>query len=41
MHSLDEGLAAMAAWVRQHGARRSQKFRQIEIERNLPPVWLE
>lgn len=41
MHSLDEGLAAMAAWVRQRGARRSQKFRQIEIERNLPPVWLE
>ncbi len=40
-HSLDEGLAAMAAWVRQHGARQSQKFRQIEVERNLPSVWLE
>ncbi len=40
-HSLDEGLAAMAAWVRQHGARQSQKFRQIEIEKNLPSVWLE
>lgn len=41
LHSLDEGLAAMAAWVRQHGARSSQKFRDIEIARNLPPVWLE
>jgi len=40
-HSLDEGLAAMATWVRQHGARQSQKFRQIEIEKNLPSVWLE
>lgn len=41
LHSLDEGLAAMAAWVRQHGARSSQKFKDIEIARNLPPVWLE
>lgn len=41
LHSLDEGLAAMAAWVRQHGARSSQKFRDIEIARNLPAVWLE
>ncbi len=40
-HSLDEGLAAMATWVRQHGARQSQKFGQIEIEKNLPSVWLE
>ena len=36
---LDEGLARMAAWVRQAGAGRSQRFEGIEIERNLPPSW--
>ncbi|GIV83534.1 MAG: hypothetical protein KatS3mg052_0541 [Candidatus Roseilinea sp.] len=41
LHSLDEGLAAMAAWVKRHGARRSQKFQDIEVLRNLPSVWLE
>ncbi len=41
LHTLDEGLAAMAAWVKQHGARSSQKFKGIEITRNLPAVWLE
>ncbi|MCS7054570.1 MAG: NAD-dependent epimerase/dehydratase family protein [Thermoflexales bacterium] len=41
LHTLDEGLAAMAAWVKQHGARQSQKFKDIEITRNLPSVWLE
>lgn len=41
LHSLEDGLAAMAAWVRQHGARQSQKFKEIEIEKNLPAVWLE
>jgi UDP-glucose 4-epimerase len=39
--TLDEGLGAMAAWVRQHGARSSQRFKDIEISRNLPAVWLE
>ncbi len=37
--SLDEGLARMAAWVEQHGARESQKFGHIEIRKNLPTVW--
>lgn len=41
LHTLDEGLAAMAAWVRQYGARQSQKFKDIEIVQNLPSVWLE
>ncbi|PJF48442.1 MAG: NAD-dependent epimerase/dehydratase family protein [Chloroflexi bacterium] len=41
LRSLDEGLAAMAAWVKRHGARRSQKFQDIEVLRNLPSVWLE
>jgi UDP-glucose 4-epimerase len=38
-HSLEEGLASMAAWVRRHGARVSQDFKEIEIRKNLPPSW--
>ncbi len=38
---LAEGLACMAAWAKQVGARRSKPFKGIEISRNLPPVWLE
>ena len=37
--SLDEGLARMAAWVRQVGARTTPFFENIEVERNLPPSW--
>ncbi len=29
----------MAAWVRERGARASAPFRDIEVTRNLPPVW--
>jgi UDP-glucose 4-epimerase len=36
---LHEGLARMAAWVRQHGARTAGRFEGIEITRNLPPAW--
>jgi UDP-glucose 4-epimerase len=36
---LAEGIAAMAAWVKQAGARTSQGFRAVEVERNLPPSW--
>jgi UDP-glucose 4-epimerase len=36
---LEEGVRVMAAWVRQVGARASQSFGAIEIERNLPPSW--
>jgi UDP-glucose 4-epimerase len=39
LHSLDEGLARMAAWVVQHGARSSREFDDIEIARNLPASW--
>lgn len=39
--SLDEGLQRMAAWVKQHGARTSQKFGAIEIEKNFPRAWLD
>lgn len=38
---LQQGLAATAAWVRQHGARSTPLFRGIEVERNLPASWLE
>jgi hypothetical protein len=30
----------MAAWVRQHGARVSAPFADIEVTKNLPAAWL-
>lgn len=36
---LEEGVAAMAAWVRRVGARTSRSFGPLEIERDLPPSW--
>lgn len=38
--SLEEGLGRMAAWVKQHGARQSQKFENIEVTKNFPVAWL-
>jgi UDP-glucose 4-epimerase len=38
--NLDEGLARMAKWVKQHGARASQKFENIEVTKNFPKAWL-
>jgi UDP-glucose 4-epimerase len=38
--SLEEGLARMAAWVQQHGARQSQEFEGIEVMKNFPKAWL-
>ena len=40
-YSLEAGLTRMAAWVRQVGSRATPAFGNIEIYRNLPPVWLE
>jgi len=37
--SLDTGLSAMAAWVRERGARSSPAFEGIEVYKNLPAVW--
>jgi UDP-glucose 4-epimerase len=37
--SLPEGVRAMAAWVRQEGARESCIFDGIEISKNMPPSW--
>lgn len=39
--SLDQGLAAMAAWAKQVGSRQSQEFGDIEVRKNLPSSWLE
>ena len=36
---LNEGLRAMAAWVKAHGARQSSLFTGIEIVKNMPPSW--
>lgn len=36
---LEEGIARMAAWARQAGAKESKKFDTIEIEKNLPSSW--
>jgi UDP-glucose 4-epimerase len=36
---LGEGLRRMAAWARKHGARTSQRFENIEIEKYLPEAW--
>lgn len=37
--SLDQGLARMAAWAKVVGPRVSPSFKDIEIARNLPPIW--
>ena len=39
--SVAEGLRRMAQWAKAHGARASSAFGEIEILKNLPPVWLE
>lgn len=36
---LPDGLHRMAEWVRQHGARESNRFDNIEIEKNMPLSW--
>jgi UDP-glucose 4-epimerase len=37
--SLEKGLARTAAWVKEHGARESEKFTGIEIRKNFPMAW--
>lgn len=39
-HTLEEGLARMATWVKAHGARASQEFKEIEVTKNFPKAWL-
>lgn len=40
MHSLHQGLERMAEWVKDHGARTSKKFGNIETMKNFPKAWL-
>lgn len=37
--ALEDGLRAMAEWVKRHGARHSAPFAHIEVTKNLPAVW--
>ncbi|MGO9085600.1 MAG: NAD-dependent epimerase/dehydratase family protein [Candidatus Sulfotelmatobacter sp.] len=37
--SLREGVAKMAAWVREHGARESNVFESVEVLKKMPPSW--
>jgi UDP-glucose 4-epimerase len=37
--SLETGIRSMAEWVKDHGARESCIFENIEIPRNMPPSW--
>lgn len=37
--SLREGVAKMAAWVREHGARESNVFEGVEVLKNMPASW--
>ena len=38
---LETGLIKMAEWVKEHGAKKTQKFSDIEIEEKLPQIWKE
>ena len=38
---LESGVGAMVEWAKVHGPRKTAKFSNIEIARNLPPSWLE
>ncbi|MEW6040856.1 MAG: NAD-dependent epimerase/dehydratase family protein [Elusimicrobiota bacterium] len=40
-YSLQDGLKNMAKWVKQVGSKKSKKFDNIEIIKNLPAFWLE
>ena len=38
---LQEGLVRMSDWVRTVGIKESEKFKNIEVMKNLPEFWLE
>ncbi len=40
LHTLEEGVALMAAWVKEHGARKSSEFENVEVRKNFPAAWL-
>lgn len=39
--TLEEGISRMATWAKEVGARKSPKFKNIEITHKLPGIWLE
>lgn len=39
--SLEAGVGKMATWVKNHGARKSQKFENIEVAKNFPAAWID
>ncbi|MBK9127271.1 MAG: NAD-dependent epimerase/dehydratase family protein [Phycisphaerales bacterium] len=39
--TLHDGIREMAAWVREHGARESGVFKEVEVRRNMPPSWAQ
>ncbi|MCC6586649.1 MAG: NAD-dependent epimerase/dehydratase family protein [Bryobacterales bacterium] len=39
--ALQDGIDRMTAWVRKHGARESSTFEGIEVQKNMPPAWLQ
>lgn len=40
-YSLAEGLKGMAEWAKGQGSRKSRPFKQIEVQKKLPRVWVE
>lgn len=39
--TLKDGVSEMVEWSKSHGIRKTSKFTNIEIEKNLPPSWAE
>jgi UDP-glucose 4-epimerase len=37
---LETGINRMAKWVKEHGARESSEFKNIEVRKNLPKAWI-
>lgn len=41
MTPLEEGIRKNIDWVKKYGVRTSKKFNNIEVEKNMPPSWME
>lgn len=39
--SLEDGVKQMVTWSKSHGIRKTEKFTNIEIQKNLPPSWAD
>lgn len=38
---LEEGVSRMVKWAEKKGSRKSKKFNNIEISKNIPPSWVK